>query len=148
LNDFAGFLEMTFFLILLICSVYQIGKRIYNPDAGIFAAFCIAMFPIISEYSRDYMLDLPLAAMVAAAVYSLIRTNDFSSRNNCIKFGIMLRFGNADEMDIHFICNYSNDFFTLGRLLSCFKKIQNICKFFPKYNHRTYYLPPMVSYVI
>lgn len=93
LNDFAGFLEMTFFLVLLICSVYQIGKRVYNPDAGIFAAFCIAMFPIINEYSRDYMLDLPLAAMVAAAVYSLIRTNDFSSRNNCIKFGIMFGLG-------------------------------------------------------
>lgn len=93
LNDFAGFLEMTFFLILLVCSVYQIGKRVYNPEAGIFAAFCISMFPIVSEYSRDYMLDLPLAAMIAAAVYSLIRTNDFSSRNNCIKFGIMLGFG-------------------------------------------------------
>lgn len=93
LTDFAGFLEMNFFLILLICSVYQIGKRIYNPDAGIFAAFCVAMFPIISEYSRDYMLDLPLAAMIAAAVYSLIRTNDFSSRNNCVKFGIMFGLG-------------------------------------------------------
>ncbi|MBN8571037.1 MAG: glycosyltransferase family 39 protein, partial [Ignavibacteria bacterium] len=93
LNDFAGFLEMTFFLVLLVCSVYQIGKRIYNPDAGTFAAFCIAMFPIVAEYSRDYMLDLPLAAMVAAAVYSLIRTNDFSSRNNCVKFGIMLGLG-------------------------------------------------------
>lgn len=93
LNDFAGFLEMTFFLILLVCSVYQIGKRVYNLEAGIFAAFCIGMFPIVSQYSRDYMLDLPLAAMIAAAVYSLIRTNDFSSRNNCIKFGILLGLG-------------------------------------------------------
>jgi hypothetical protein len=93
LNEFAGFLEMTFFLILLVCSVYQIGKRVYNHDAGIFAAFCVSMYPIVSNYSRDYMLDLPLAAMIAAAVYSLIRTNDFSSRNNCIKFGVMLGLG-------------------------------------------------------
>ncbi|MBS1493522.1 MAG: glycosyltransferase family 39 protein [Bacteroidetes bacterium] len=92
-NDFAGFLEMTFFLLLLVYSVYQIGKRIYNEEAGVFAAFCISMFPIVSEYTRDYMLDLPLAAMIAAAVYSLIRTNDFSSRAGSIRFGVMLGLG-------------------------------------------------------
>lgn len=37
-------------------------------------------------------------------------------------------------MDIHFVCNYSHDFFALGRLLSSYKKIQNYCKFFLKYN--------------
>jgi len=92
-GEFAGFLEMTFFLTLLVVSVYQIGKRIYNPETGLFAAFCIGMFPITLQYGREYMLDLPLAAMCAAAVYSLIRTNDFSSRNNCIKFGVMFGLG-------------------------------------------------------
>jgi hypothetical protein len=92
-GEFAGFLEMTFFLTLLVVSVYQIGKRIYNPETGLFAAFCIGMFPITLQYGREYMLDLPLAAMCAAGVYSLIRTNDFSSRNNCIKFGVMFGLG-------------------------------------------------------
>lgn len=92
-GEFAGFLEMTFFLILLVISVYQIGKRVYNPETGLFAAFCIGMFPVTLQYGREYMLDLPLAAMCAAAVYSLIRTNDFSSRNNCIKFGVMFGLG-------------------------------------------------------
>lgn len=92
-GEFAGFLEMTFFLTLLVISVYQIGKRIYNPETGLFAAFCIGMFPITLQYGREYMLDLPLAAMCAISVYSLIRTNDFSSRNNCIKFGVIFGFG-------------------------------------------------------
>lgn len=92
-GEFAGFLEMTFFLSLLVVSVYQIGKRTYNAETGLFAAFCIGMFPITLQYGREYMLDLPLAAMCAATVYSLVRTNDFSSRNNCIKFGVMFGLG-------------------------------------------------------
>ena len=92
-GEFAGFLEMTFFLSLLVVSVYQIGKRTYNAETGLFGAFCIGMFPITLQYGREYMLDLPLAAMCAATVYSLVRTNDFSSRNNCIKFGVMFGLG-------------------------------------------------------
>lgn len=92
-NEFAGFMQITFFLILLITSVFQIGKKIYNEEIGLFAAFCISMFPIVSEYGRDYMLDLPLAAMVAVAILSLIKTHNFSRTIRSINLGLVLGLG-------------------------------------------------------
>lgn len=92
-NELAGFFQITFFLILLITSVYKIGKKIYNEESGVFAAFCIAVFPIVNEYGRDYMLDLPLAAMVAAAVLSLVKTENFSRTGRSFQLGIILGLG-------------------------------------------------------
>ncbi len=64
-NEFTGFIEINAFLILLVIAVYLIGSKLYNNSAGLFGAFCISMYPIVIESPRDYMLDLPLAALVA-----------------------------------------------------------------------------------
>lgn len=92
-NEFAGFMQITFFLIVLTVSVFHIGKKLYNEESGLFAAFCISMFPIVSEYGRDYMLDLPLAAMIAVAVLSLIKTTNFSRTIRSINLGFVLGLG-------------------------------------------------------
>ncbi len=91
--EFAGFIEISAFLILLLISVYLIGSKLYNKSAGLFGAFCISMYPVVVEYSRDYMLDLPLAALVALSVFLLLKTENFNNSSYCVLAGIVLGFG-------------------------------------------------------
>ncbi|MDZ4712203.1 MAG: glycosyltransferase family 39 protein [bacterium] len=92
-DELTGLIEINFFLILLVCAVYLLGSRLYNKSAGLFGAFCISMYPIVMEYSRDYMLDLPLAALVAISAYLLLRTENFTKPAYCILAGISLGCG-------------------------------------------------------
>lgn len=93
INEFTGFFEITVFLLVLVCAVYFIGKKIYGVNAGLLASFCIAMYPVVIEYSRDYMLDLPLASMTAIFVYMLLKSDNFSKSIFCVLSGIFLGCG-------------------------------------------------------
>ncbi|MEO8211221.1 MAG: glycosyltransferase family 39 protein, partial [bacterium] len=93
IEEFTGFIEINAFLILLVVAVYLIGRQLYNKPAGLFGAFCMSMYPIVIEYTRDYMLDLPLASLVALSVFLLIKTENFNNFFYCILAGIALGCG-------------------------------------------------------
>jgi len=76
-SPFAAFQVMSFFLVVLILSVYLIGRRMFDRSTAILAALIVCASPIVVEYSRMFMLDLPLASMVALSVWCLLRTDDF-----------------------------------------------------------------------
>lgn len=83
-----SFFVMSIFLLVLVISVYAITLRLYNKTTAILSAFIVSMCPIVIYFSRDFMLDIPLAAMVSLSIYWLLISYEFRSTRNSILFGI------------------------------------------------------------
>src|SRR4030095_2079273 len=66
------------FLGIGMFSVYGIGRTVADPMAGLLAAFFLGTAPFVVYSLLTFQLDLPLMAMVALALYMLIRTERFS----------------------------------------------------------------------
>lgn len=92
-TGFTVIIFMSFFLLLLCYSVFKIGSILYNEKAGLTGAFLAAVSPIILEFSRQYMLDLPLAALTALSVWLLLSSDHFSKWKESIFFGAAIGFG-------------------------------------------------------
>lgn len=88
----AALLTNTFYLILLLVSVYFIANRI-NPVAGIISAFICGMYPMVFLSSRHFSIELALAAMCAVSILALIKTDGFQNRKFCLILGIFLGLG-------------------------------------------------------
>lgn len=80
------------FLIILIFSVYGIGKYFYNNKVGFLAAFITVTMPGIFAMSRVYMLDFALTAMTALSFYTLSLSDSFKNRKYSILFGVAVGF--------------------------------------------------------
>ena len=81
------------YLIILILSIYGIGRRIHSREVGLMAAFIVSVFPIIFGLSRSYWQDFPLTAMVSLSTYLLIRTDYFRDKKYSILFGLSIGLG-------------------------------------------------------
>jgi 4-amino-4-deoxy-L-arabinose transferase-like glycosyltransferase len=81
------------FMVILFFSVYGIGKRMYSRSTGLLAAFLVSMYPVLFGISRLSYVDYALTAMVALAVYSLVRTEGFVHRRHCVFLGLSLGLG-------------------------------------------------------
>lgn len=92
-SEFAGFQVMTLFFALLILCVYLIGEELFGMQEGVVAASLLAACPLVIRYSHMFMLDLPLASMVALSVYLLIRTDSFRRTITSLGFGLALGAG-------------------------------------------------------
>jgi len=82
------FTNILYFIILII-SIYLIGKKISSPGAGVFSALLVSFYPGLFQYSRKFGLDLPLAAFVCLSLYCLMATNKFSERRYSLLFGVI-----------------------------------------------------------
>ena len=91
--DTAVFIAGGLFSFILIFSVYGLGRKLCNGNAGLLAAFIVTMYPIIVLHSRTFMLDMPLAAMVSLSLYVLLLTDDFKNRKYSMILGLMLGLG-------------------------------------------------------
>ena len=80
-------------LAVLIFSVYFIGLKNMNPQAGFLSALVVSFFPATYGLSRKYGLDFPLMAMVALNLYWLIQTDFFSNRTPSFLFGCTMGLG-------------------------------------------------------
>jgi hypothetical protein len=92
-SEFTGSLVMSFFLAVLVASVYGVALRFFDQHVAIISAFLISMCPIVIDFSRDFMLDLPLASMVALSMFLLYATREFKSTFVSTLFGISLGCG-------------------------------------------------------
>lgn len=106
---FAASLVMTFFLLLLVGSTYGIGRIAFDENAGLLGALFVGCFPIVLDFSRQFMLDLPLASTVALSLFLLLRSDHFLHRNWSIGLGIALGCG--------FLTKWTFPFFLLFPLL-------------------------------
>ncbi len=81
------------FLVILVFSVYGIGKALMSEEAGLLAAFIVSILPIVFALTRSYWADFPLTAMVSLSVYFLIRTRSFTDRRHTFLFGVSAGLG-------------------------------------------------------
>lgn len=84
--------NMLFFLLLMV-SLYLIGKKISNSSTGILAVSILSFYPIIYGHSRLFLLDLPLASIVTFSIYCLISTDRFKNLKWSVIFGISAGLG-------------------------------------------------------
>jgi hypothetical protein len=78
------------FLVLLVLSVYGIGRAIGERRTGLWAAFLVSFYPAIFGHSRLLMADLPLAATVALFYWSILRSNYLRQWPDAIFVGLAL----------------------------------------------------------
>lgn len=76
------------FLLVLVFSVYGIGRILIDRTVGLFASLILLLSPIILQHSVIYYLDLPLTAMSALAVYTLLKTEYFTNTRYSFIAGI------------------------------------------------------------
>ncbi len=92
-TEFAGFQVMTLFLLVLVLSTYSLGLRLDGRLTGILAALFLSVSPIVITYSRSFMLDLPLASMVALSAFLLVCTGNFRRSLFAALLGVALGCG-------------------------------------------------------
>ena len=97
------------FLLLLLFSVYQLGRLIKDEMTGFLACVTLLLYPIISNQAKIYMLDLPLTAMVAFNMYLLIKTEYLRNKKYVVLFIVSYFAGMLIKPN--FMC------FTIGPLL-------------------------------
>jgi hypothetical protein len=80
-------LSQAVFLAILAFSTYGIGRHLWSRRVGLLAAFFALTSPMLASQFKDYMLDAPLTAMVALALYLLVRADAFGERRFSVLFG-------------------------------------------------------------
>ena len=60
-----GVIGNSIYMVILVLSVYGIGKILYTRNAGLIAAFLVSCYPIIVSMSREYIISVMLTAMTA-----------------------------------------------------------------------------------
>jgi 4-amino-4-deoxy-L-arabinose transferase-like glycosyltransferase len=78
------------YLAILLFSIYGIGRKIYDKNVGILAAFTVSMFPAIFVFSRLFYVEFALTALVTLSFYTLLLTDFFKKKKHSIYFGISL----------------------------------------------------------
>ena len=85
-----GYVVLAFFLILLVVAVYGIGDRLAGPRYGALAALIVACLPGVTGLSRLFVFALPAAALLACAVYALLRAERLQRSGWAIACGVAL----------------------------------------------------------
>jgi 4-amino-4-deoxy-L-arabinose transferase-like glycosyltransferase len=78
---------------LLFIATYGIGRTLLKPLAAAIGAVIVSFYPLLVWLSRETLIDYWLTAVVASAIWMLIRTNEFSDGKHSIFFGIVCGFG-------------------------------------------------------
>ena len=81
------------FLVLLVFGTWALGNRLLGSPAGLLAGLLLLAAPGIRLNASEYMLDLPLAAMVVAAACALLSSEGFSRRGASLAFGLLAGIG-------------------------------------------------------
>ena len=92
LDSAIAMVNLAFFAVLL-AATFAIGAELWSPRVGAVAALLLAFYPATFVHLRFPMLDLPLAAMVAASMFALIRSRSFQDRRWSVAFGVVAGLG-------------------------------------------------------
>ncbi|MFH1799475.1 MAG: glycosyltransferase family 39 protein [Candidatus Omnitrophota bacterium] len=91
-HDVAILANQAFFLILLL-SIFGLGKILWGRTTGLLAAFIISFYLGVVGFSRVYMLEFPILAISTACVYLLIKSEGFKNFKYSLCFGFVLAMG-------------------------------------------------------
>ncbi len=76
------------YLVVLLLSVYQIGRRLHGRRAGLLAAALVSLTPAAYGGMRSFGLDFPVMCLTALAVLALTRVDGFRSLRAAMVFGV------------------------------------------------------------
>jgi len=85
-----GFATLAGFMVVLIFAAYGIGERLAGPRLGALAALVTGVLPGTIIFAREYVFALPTAAMLALAVFALLRSDALRLRRWAIACGAAL----------------------------------------------------------
>jgi 4-amino-4-deoxy-L-arabinose transferase-like glycosyltransferase len=97
---------MTSFLVVLLLSTYSLGRELFDENVGLLSALLVSSFPIVMDFSRQFMLDMPIAAMTVLSLYLLVRTKEFNSVGWSLLLGIGLGCGALTKWTFPFFLIY------------------------------------------
>jgi dolichyl-phosphate-mannose-protein mannosyltransferase len=80
-------------LVVGTLAIFGLGGRLLDPAAGLLAAFLFATAPFVVFSLLHFQLDLPLAAMVALALYVLARSESLASWRWSVGLGAVMGLG-------------------------------------------------------
>ena len=86
----AGFAVLTGFSVILAMAAYGNAQRLAGPRLGALAALVTATLPGAFIYSREYIYALPTAALLAVAVYALLRSDGMRRSRWSIACGVAI----------------------------------------------------------
>ncbi len=92
-TPFTAQLVMWGFLVAGTLAIWGVGRRLLDPAAGLLAVFLFATAPFVVFSLLRFQLDLPLAAMVALALYTRVRADGFSRGGWSLAVGVALGLG-------------------------------------------------------
>jgi hypothetical protein len=82
------------FVPMLALSCYGIGRRVYgNRWSGVLAAVFALATPVVIGQFHLFMLDIPLAALVAATTWALLAGDHFANRRLSLLAGVLVGLG-------------------------------------------------------
>jgi len=81
------------FLLLLGVSAYGLGRLMAGRIAGLLAAVMTCTAPVVMDHSRTLFLDLPLTALVAFGVWTLLASRSFQDLRFSRAWGVALGLG-------------------------------------------------------
>ena len=84
---------MLAFLALGLAATFALGRHLFDVETGLLAALLFGTAPFVIFSLTNFQLDLPLAAMVAAALYLLVRSEGFSRPGWCAALGVVFGLG-------------------------------------------------------
>ena len=76
------------YLFILLLSVFFAAEKIAGRKAAFIAAFLVATFPAVIAYSRDFLLEFPLAALTALSYLFFLKSDSFALRKYAVLFGV------------------------------------------------------------
>lgn len=114
--DVATLTSGALWLGLLILATYRLGKEVHNSRrSGLLAAAIVSLYPLVVALERDFLLDLPLAAVVTLALWLLLRCGPFDHRGRAMALGLALGLGS--------LIKWPFSFFLAAPLLATFCQI-------------------------
>lgn len=81
------------FMALGLAALFALGRQLFDPETGFLAALFFGTAHAVVFSLTNFQLDLPLASMVAAALYTLVRSEAFSRPGWCVALGVTLGLG-------------------------------------------------------
>jgi len=81
------------FIVILVISIFLIGKDLFDARTGLLAAALLPGYPMLTIFSRSYRPHFGAAAMVALGACVLFKTRHFRSTGFGLLFGLTVAIG-------------------------------------------------------
>jgi len=79
--------------LVLVLSVYGIGKALHSMETGLLAATLTILLPGVVGFSRVYLQEFTLMATVALSLALMLRSQGFSHKGYTLAFGLSVGVG-------------------------------------------------------